>query len=162
MRRGAGIPLCHSHYRVIPACLQQAGRSGTVRRGSSNSPPLEGCPPGRGGRAAPACSRQVWNKRPRRERPGGEGLAGLAKCPHPVVTPVVIPATRKWIIKPLDSSLRWNDGRGLRSGVCQAWQRGCRDGNPPVPSSSSFRPACSRQAQAGIQWLKQVIPAARE
>ena len=52
--------------RRLPVCLlRQAGRSGTGRRGSANSPPLEGCPPGRGGRAAPACRRQVWNQRPR-------------------------------------------------------------------------------------------------
>ena len=33
---------------------------------------------------------------------------------------------------------------GLRSGICQEWQRGCRDGNLLFPCSSSFRrrPAC--------------------
>ena len=33
---------------------------------------------------------------------------------------------------------------GLGSGICQEWQRGCRDGNPLFPCSSSFRrrPAC--------------------
>ena len=38
---------------VVERRLPAAGRSGTGRRGGSNSPPLEGCPPGRGGRAAP-------------------------------------------------------------------------------------------------------------
>ena len=161
-RRGAGIPLCHSHYRVIPACLLQAGEgpptgmytcmdaggraaSGTSRRGSSNSPPLEGCPPGRGGRAAPSCCKQVWNKRPRRERPGGEGLAGLVKCPRPVVTPIVIPASREWIIKPLDSSLRWNDGEGAAVRRLSGMAKGL----------SGWQPTCSLlvviPAQAGIQ-----------
>ena len=32
--------------------------SGTSRRGGSNSPPLEGCPPGRGGKAASGTSRR--------------------------------------------------------------------------------------------------------
>ena len=29
--------------------------------------------------------------------------------------------------------------QGLKSGICQEWQRGCRDGNPLFPSSLSFR-----------------------
>ena len=45
--------------------LPAAGRSGTSGRGSSNSPPLEGCPPGR----------------------GGKRMAGFTGCPQPVVIP---------------------------------------------------------------------------
>ena len=39
-------------FRRRPACMDAGGRaaSGTGRRSGSNSPPLEGCPPGRGGR----------------------------------------------------------------------------------------------------------------
>ena len=43
---------------------------------------------------------------------GGEGIAGFAGYPPSIGTPVVIPAAREWMIKPLDSGLRRNDGGG--------------------------------------------------
>ena len=55
-----------------------------------------------------------FRRRPesRRERPGGEEMAGFTGYPPSVVTPVVIPAKREWITKPLDSGLRRNEGGG--------------------------------------------------
>ena len=62
-------------------------------------------------RRLPAAGRSGTSGRGRQGR-GGKGMAGFTGCLHPVVTPVVIPAKREWMIKPLDSSLRWNDGGG--------------------------------------------------
>ena len=53
----------------------------------------------------------------------------------------------------------------LRSGIGQAWQRGCRDGNPLFPCSPSFRqrPACMDARLQGCTpaWM-QVVERRRE
>ena len=105
----SGRQQTHSHPRRHSG-LPSAGKSGTGRRGSSNSPPLEGCPPGRGGRAAPACCRQVGNKRPRKA--GARLMKGW-----PVLPDTHLRLSHLWsfplcgndLSKPLDSGLRRND-----------------------------------------------------
>ena len=41
-------------------------------------------------------SSEGWNPGDRRH--GGEEMASFTECPQPVVTPVVIPATREWMV----------------------------------------------------------------
>ena len=60
-------------HRDVSPRIQSSGSDTSTdfeARGGSNSLPLEGCPPGRGGRTAPACRRQVWNERPREVQDG--------------------------------------------------------------------------------------------
>ena len=75
---------------------------------------------------------------------------------------VVIPALREWLVKPLDSSLRWNDGGGCGWDFFREWQRGCRDDDKPISTSvviygqevlyaARGQDARSRPAKAGIQ-----------
>ena len=111
---------CHSRlagmYAInhwIPAC---AGMTGGGLESGMGQEWQRGCQDGN----PTALSSSSFRRRPesRKERPGGKGMAGLARCPHPVVTPVIIPATREWIIKPLDSGLR-RATTGLLGGLFQ-------------------------------------------
>ena len=133
-------------FRRKPAYRDAGGRaaSGTSRRGSSNSPPLEGCPPGR----------------------GGERMAGFTGCPRPVVTychsrPAGMACINHWIpafagttnLYMLPARQRGQAKQGVQRyfsripstrASISAWAVRIRNGSPACRSlaSRTIRPPC--------------------
>ena len=115
--------------------------SGTGGRGGSNSPPLEGYPPGRGGRTASGTSGQGIQE-------GGPGVRRIARLTLAGITHTwSFPPGGNGLSKPLDSSFRWNDNRGFRlsPGSYGPLQRPVPDLPAAGRHRSTTSAACSRR-----------------
>ena len=103
------------------------------------------------GRAAPACSRQVGNRPPRKRGPGCWADCGSWSCGGYLVWS--FPPGGNGLNKPLDSSFRWNDDGRIPACACLQ-QAGRNDGagGSPFPPGGCGRPWARSRAAARRGW----------